>query len=529
MKVKNSYWLLLAFITIAGCTNQEKLPEVPDIVYKEDIMTGSAAEQALGIEGTLQVFRTKQLPWALKVDPDYKHASPEAVERFKDMKVGIRIHWGVYCLNGSNPSWSLWYQKGQLKGGDSYKNSAGLSNDDYVEYMKNYCTLYQDFNPTGYDPEQWAKLFKRAGLKFAVLTTKHHDGFSLFDTQTTVNALKRGDKPGDYEKIRSHYSIMDTPYKKDIVASYCRAMRRAGLAVGLYFSNPDWNDYDFRFGQHNLYRDPAYTRESDPAGWNRALTRHRQQLVELSSNYGTIDILSFDHGLPLEAWPELKETMKQVRSLQPDVMVRHRGIGAWGDHFTPEGNKPPLPGEDSDRQRPAHYRQDRPWCKIGGTGGHPGFNPDHKPIDTAKAVYQLIEICALGGNMQVGFGPDPDGKFHPNVVKFLHEFGDWLKVNGQGIYATRPRDDGNWKEGDNVFYTRSKDDKYLYAIVTEWPGKSLSLSTVKPKANSKITMLGFDKPLQWQMKDALEIKLPRRLQEPQNRPCEHAWVFRIEQ
>ena len=131
--------------------------------------------------------------------------------------------------------------------------------------------------------------------------------------------------------------------------------------------------------------------------------------------------------------------------------------------------------------------------------------------------------------MQVGFGPGPDGRFHPNVVKFLYKFGDWLKVNGEGIYATRPRDDGQWKDGDNIYYTRSKDNRYVYAIVTKWPGKTLSLQTMKPKVNSNVTMLGYDKPLHWQVDDTLHINIPDQLQEPQNRPCEHAWVFRIEQ
>lgn len=521
-----------AAILCLSCDSQinrrQTLGQVPDIVYKEDIQRGSAAEQAMGIDRTLQVFRTKVIPWAQQVDDDYKHASPAAVERFKDMKIGIRIHWGVYCLNGSNPSWSLWYQKGQLKGGESYRESSGLSNDDYVEYIKRYSTFYQDFDPASYDPAQWARLFKRAGLKFAVLTTKHHDGFSLFDTETTVNALRRTDG-GGYEKVRNHYSIMETPYKKDIVGAYCEAMRGAGLATGLYFSNPDWNDYDFRFGQHHLYRDPGYTRESDPAGWMRALMRHRQQLVELCSNYGRIDILSLDHGLPLEAWPELKETIKTVRRLQPDIMIRHRGIGAYGDHFTPEGNRPPLPGVSSDPEKTAHYREDRAWCKIGGTDGHPGYSPDQKPINTTKAVHQLIEICALGGIMQVGFGPGPDGRFHPNVVKFFHEFGDWLSVNGEGIYATRPRTDGNWKEGENVYYTHTKDDRYMFAIATTWPGERLILTTIEPKADSRVMMLGFDRPLKWKQNDGkLTITIPRRLQDAENRPCGHAWIFKIE-
>ena len=514
--------------------NSEKLPEVPDIAYIEDVITGNKQESMWCGEHTIQWTRTKLVPWAEVLDPDYLHAPEAAVERFRDMKIGIRIHWGVYCLNGSNPSWSLWYKKGQLQGKDRYPESSGLSNEDYVDYIKRYSTFYQDFNPQAYDPAEWARLFKNAGLRFAVLTAKHHDGFSMFNTATEVNALRRKtDSDGDpgFEKVRHHYSIMETDYKKDIVGAYCNEMRKAGLGVGLYFSNPDWNDYDFRFGQHNIFRDTAYTRESDPRGWTRALMRHRTQLIELCSNYGPIDVLSFDHGLPMDAWPEFKGTLKMIRKLQPDMMIRRRGIGAYGDHFTPEGKRPVFPGDqDRDVEKDFHrYPAGKPWSKIGGTGSHPAYDPDLRKIDTRDVVHQLIEICSMGGVMQLGFGPDPDGRFHPNVSVLFDELGAWLKINGDGIYFTRPYERKVSSNVEGIYFTRSKDYKMLNVFVSEWPVDSLRIEKIIPVPGSEIILAGYGEALQWEVVEgSVLIQIPQELPCIDNCPEGIARLIRVE-
>lgn len=527
---------LFLVLVFSGCENEETdLPAVPDISYKVDIITGNPQEQLLKGENTTQWVRTKMVSWTDEVDPDYKHASEAAMERFRDMKIGIRIHWGVYSINGSNPSWSLWYQKGQLRDDSMrYPESAGLSNDEYVEYIKRYSTLYQDFNPVGFDPAEWAQIFKDAGLKFAVLTSKHHDGFSMFHADTKVNALKRRLGPDGtvhYEKIRIPYSIENSPYENDIVKGFCDEMRKANLGVGLYFSNPDWNDYDFRFGQHNIYRDPGYTRASDPKGWERALRRYRTQLTELASKYGKIDILSLDHGLPMEAWPEMEATIKQVRELQPDVMIRRRGIGAYGDHFTPEGGRPVFPGEHDREDELAFHRYPvgKPWSKIGGTSGHPGFMPDMKVVDAKKVIHQLIEICSHGGIMQVGFGPGPDGKFHPHVLSFFKELGAWLDVNGNGIYETRPCEGMENDEGRGLYYTRSKDRKTLFAFMTKWPGQELSLPGVNPKSGSKVMLAGYPESLEWKYEDGnLTIMLPTEMTRDSAWSTKEAWMVEID-
>jgi alpha-L-fucosidase len=477
----------------------------------------------------LHWVRFNEPPWTEHVDSDYSLASSDAVEKWKDLKLGIRIHFGVYSMEGSDCSWALWSQKGQKgKKPKIYPASTGLSNDEYVEWMKRYCTYYQDFNPKLLDATEWARLFKNSGAKFAVFTANHHDGFRLWHTKTKINALRRAgkDETGKptYENVWIHYSIEDTPYKKDIVQEYVEAIRKEGLAVGLYYSHPNWMDYAARFSQHNIYRDPDYTRQSDPKGWERAILRHREEIRELCSNYGKIDILSFDHGLPMDCWPELKETLKMIRSLQPDIMMRHRGIGNWGDYFTPEGKGKTFMDYYDER-----IYNKKPWSVIGATGITPNYSPPE--LQEYPTVQSLIEkfipVIACGGNYQLGFGPSPQGKFDDGAIKIMKEFGSWLKVNGEAIYATRPR--LCFKEGDNIWFTRSKDYRYIYPICLKWPGEKLILRTVRAVTGSRIYLYGIEKPLLWsQNNEGLTIEIPEELQDPQGRPCEYAWAFKIE-
>jgi len=144
-------------------------------------------------------------------------------------------------------------------------------------------------------------------------------------------------------------------------------------------------------------------------------------------------------------------------------------------------------------------------------------------------INSLTDIVAKGGNFMLGIGPDSTGRFDPAVILAIKETGDWLKVNGEAIYATRPRDGNLWKEGDTIRYTRTKDNQTVYAISRTWPGRVLRLSTIKPIRRSKIYLLGCSKPLEWKYskKSGLEIFLPAELEDESERPCKTAWSFRI--
>lgn len=432
-------------------------------------------------------------------DPDYQHAPTESVEAWKDKKFGIRIHWGVYCLIGSNASWSL-------------PNSSR-------EYQDLYGTLYEFFDPTEFDADQWMDLFDRAGAKFFTFTSKHHDGFCMWPTRTTQKAIRRTHngisfrprQPPNFEGCTINYSIVDTPYRKDIVGAIVQAARRKGLGIGLYYSHVDWHDPAFAWDPYNIHFDAGYNKQSDPERWQSFIDREREQVRELVTSYGPLDILCFDACWPKAAREDAARLAKMVRKLQPNILMRDRGVGAYGDFYTPEGNIPEGFSEGN-------------WMVI-----YPcGHSPAYLPFDTYKpkewVLESLIDITAKGGNFEVCFGPMPNGKWPQDAVARLEYVGQWLGVNGEAIYKTRPW--SAFKQGDDIRFTRSKDGKFIYAISLQWPGREFAVRSVRAKPGSVVHMLGVKQPLRWKQANELVIEVPSQVAE--NKPCQQAYSFKIE-
>jgi alpha-L-fucosidase len=298
---------------------------------------------------------------------------------------------------------------------------------------------------------------------------------------------------------------METPFKRDIVKELCDAARKRDIKIDLYYSHNDWHDADFRpylwhplqvpssaklsvKGKDLVYEGterfkttpPVYVPDPTEEEVNRMMKRHRDQLEELLTNYGKIDMICLDGQFGPAVWPQLRETMIHLRKIQPDVMFRGRGIGNYGDYYTPEGF---VPGSKEN----THV----PWFVIYPLGASFSYEKDEqKHKGTKWIIHNLIDCAAKGGGFMVGVGPDGDGKFHPTAVEQLKHAGRWLKVHGESIYATRARKADLWKEGDNIRYTQTKDQKTVYAHCLEWPGKQLVLKTVKAKDGSKVTLLG---------------------------------------
>lgn len=247
------------------------------------------------------------------------------------------------------------------------------------------------------------------------------------------------------------------------------------------------------------------------------MTRYRQQLTELLTNYGKIDMICLDMWLGKEVWPATRDTMFALRKLQPDVMLRARGIGNYGDYFTPERF---VPG--------SMQNTDMPWFVIYPLGTSFAYDPNTKAYKGGPwIVRNLVDAVAKGGNFMVAVGPDKDGKFAPKAVEDLKFAGDWLKVNGEAIYATRAY--LRFHEGEDLRFTRSKDKKSVYIISLQWPGKTLQTNLVKPLPGSVIRMLGFDHDLSWhQDGDTASIEMPEELQDETKRPCNMAYAFKVE-
>jgi alpha-L-fucosidase len=255
-----------------------------------------------------------------------------------------------------------------------------------------------------------------------------------------------------------------------------------------------------------------------PAEETRMMAYHRRQLTELLTNYGKIDMICLDMWLGKKVWPEMRREIKDLRKIQPDVMFRARGIGNYGDYYTPEAF---VPGDKSNT--------DMPWFCIYPYGDWFSYikNDHYKGVDWI--INNLTDIVAKGGNFMIGIGADATGRFDPQVIEAIKQAGDWLKINGEAIYATCPRNGSLWKEGDAIRYTRTKDKQIVYAISRVWPGQVLKLRTVEPKPGSEIFMLGWAKQLDWKYnkETGLEISVPSELQDNARRPCKMAWCFKI--
>jgi alpha-L-fucosidase len=456
---------------------------------------------------------------------EYHSAPASAYGAFQDMKFGIRIHWGVY---------SIWH-----RGPESWP-FLQMSFDDRQKYND----LYMTWNPAGFDADSWMDIFKDSGMRMFAFTTKHHDGFSMFDTRTRVKNRANWTASGgpQIEACDLAYSIMESPFRRDVVKELCDAAHRREMKIDFYFSHPDWYDADFRpYVVHPLQvpssetlltpRDLERTRRTyganpvivpDPteAEVTRMMRRHRAQLVELLTNYEKIDMICLDMWLGPRVWPELRKTIMQMRQLQPQIMLRDRGIGDYGDYYTPERV---IPG--------SNQASDKPWFCINPLGTDFSYDPEASNYKgTEWIVRNLVDTVAKGGGLMIGVGPSSHGEFHPEAIRQMKATGAWLKVNGEAIYVTRPREGSRWSEGDAVRYTRSKDRRFAYAILTQWPGARVTLNSVRPKAKSDVILLGSNTVLPWNFDSGqgTTIMFPENLQQASNRPCEYAWSLKIE-
>jgi len=297
---------------------------------------------------------------------------------FRQTPLGMFIHWGMYSAAGRG-EWVM--QQEQIP-------------------LEEYDRLYMDkFTAEKYDPERWAQLAVRAGMEYIVLTAKHHDGFCLFDTETTGrNAVKSGPK-------------------RDLIRPYAEACRKYGLKVGLYYSPPDWSVKAFNDG-----------REKDPAAWEAYIGLIHAQVRELMSNYGKIDILWYDTACNLNGLSDLnpatlraEELNRMVRSLQPEILINNRS-GLPEDFHTAEQNL--IPPEDPDRLWEGCLTLNRHW-------GYFPADPYYKP--PFEIIRAITAAACGGGHLLLNVGPDRCGRISRAECAILETVGDWIKVYGESV------------------------------------------------------------------------------------------------
>lgn len=328
---------------------------------------------------------------------------------WREARFGMFIHWGPVSLTGEEIGWA---------------RGREIPIEEYDQ-------LYLRFNPERFDAEAWVRTAREAGMKYIVLTTKHHDGFCLWNTRQT------------------DYNIMNSPFGRDVVAELSEACRAAGIRFCTYYSTCDWHHPDFPLTS------PGGTVERPTSNLDRYERYLRAQVEELITQYGPLGLVWFDVPQRFDA-ERGQGIIDFVRGLQPDIIVNNRS-GAPGDYDTPE-------------QRVGKYQDDRPWETCMTICRQWAWRPND-PLKTRKECVQTLIRCAGGdGNLLLNVGPTPDGLIEPDQAARLKEIGDWLRAHGGSIYGTRG---GPWKPTNAVASTRRGQTVFLHVL--RWDGDVLEL------------------------------------------------------
>lgn len=331
---------------------------------------------------------------------------------FREARFGMFIHWGLYAI----PARGEWV-----------KSTERITTKEYDKY-------FEEFNPVRYNPKEWAKCAKEAGMKYAVLTTKHHDGFCLFDS--------------DYTDFKS----TNTKCGRDLVKEYVEAFREEGIKVGFYYSLLDWHHPDYpHYGdrQHPMRDNEEF--KGAKHNWENYINYFHSQVRELLTNYGTIDLMWFDFSydnerlagtefehMSGETW-RAEKLVKMMRSLQPDIIIDNRLGGDArkeepdlhsGDFVSPECMMP-VTGEVDVLGRTV------PWELCLTLNENWGY-AKNKPWDyktTENVLHMLVECVSKNGNMLINVGPNAKGEIPKDSIRILKEVGEWMRVNGDSIYG----------------------------------------------------------------------------------------------
>ena len=334
----------------------------------------------------------------------------ENLEWWKDARFGMFIHWGPVSLKGTEIGWSR---------GREWP-------------VEEYDALYKQFNPVKFDAVEWVRIAKAAGMKYIVFTSKHHDGFCMWDTKYT------------------EYNIMNSPFKRDVMKELAEACRKEGMALGFYHSTCDWHNPDFPLTS------PGGSVRRPVSNLDRYTEYLKNQSVEIIKNYGPLLVMWYDVPQEFDA-VRGQGVIDYIRKVQPDILVNNR-TGAKGDFDTPE-------------QRVGSFQVDRPWETCMTIARQWAWKPDDEVKSLEQCLHNLVRSAGGDGNLLFNVGPKPDGTIEPLQIERLKDMGKWLEKYGYSIYGTRG---GPFRPADWGVSTRKGNKVFLHIL--KWSGNSPEIS-----------------------------------------------------
>lgn len=425
-----------------------------------------------------------------------EEAFNERMEWWREAKFGMFIHWGPYAVPAGV------YQGEEIPGiGEWIMDRAQIPVSEYEEYAR-------QFNPVRYDADKWVRIAKDAGMKYIIITSKHHDGFALWDSDV------------------SEYDAVDyAAIHKDLLAELKEACDRHGIKLGFYHSIMDWHHPDAQAPHYPDYN----TNEKSNPNFDRYVQEYlKPQVTELVRKYEP-EVLWFD-GEWIPEWTHEHgvEMYTYLRKMEPDLIINNRvDVGRQGMQGMNEAGGDFMGDFGTPEQEILEGTSNFDWescMTMNDTWGYK--KTDHNWKSTETLVHNLVDIAAKGGNYLLNVGPTAEGLIPAPSVARLARVGAWLEVNGEAVYATQ-RLEHHYMQGDRIRYTRKKGEPVYYGITLEAPGESVNFRYLKPDEGSEVYLLGHDRPLEWSFseEEGLTIELPEYLSG--DTALAPAWTFKI--
>ncbi|KAH9508466.1 hypothetical protein Btru_055281 [Bulinus truncatus] len=431
----------------------------------------------------------------LRYEPDWHSLDARPLPQwFDEAKIGIFLHWGVYSVPSYSNAWFWWFWQ-------------GIKARDVVEFMEKnyppgftYADLAPQFTAEFYNPDQWADILKSSGAKYVVLTTKHHEGFCLWPSRYSWN-----------------WNSMDVGPKRDLVGDLATAVRRKGLRLGVYHSLFEFFNPLYLKDKQNNFTTQEFVKTKTMPELYELVNTYKPDVLWSDGEWEALD--SYWNSTNFLAWlyneSPVKDTIVTNDRWGSNTLCRHGGYLTCSDHYNPKVKQARKFEDPTTMDRHAWtFRRNLKIADI---------------LSMEDVLTIIAQVVSCGGNVLINVGPTKEGTIVPIFEERLRQMGEWLGVNGEGIYATKPWSHKNDSVNPDVWYTSKKTQNGtdVYVVVLQWPsGQRLILADPRPSEDTVVTMLGYPGSFKWaSVLSNMVVSIPSI---PINKlPCKWAWIFKL--